>query len=166
MKEVGTEKILSFHRILSHLLHPIAKNGYLNGRTRALLHKFRGVKFDDVKSTFIGENVTIDGIHPENVRIGRRCIITAGTKVLTHYIDTEKLSKNPEYYFRFYTGKVIIEEDVFIGFNVVIAGPIRIGKGSIIGANTVLTKDVSPGSVMVGAAAKCIKNISSIDEVE
>ena len=51
-------------------------------------------------------------------------------------------SENPEYYFRFYDGKVIIEDDVFIGANAVIAKPVRIGKGSIIGANVVVTKDI------------------------
>lgn len=164
MKEIGSEKITTFHRILSHLLHPLAKSGYLNGKMRAKLHKFRGVVFDDVNSTFVGENVSIDGIHPEYVRIGRRCIITSGTKILTHFLDTETLSENPDYYFRFYKGKVIIEEDVFIGVNTVIAGPIRIGKGSIIGANTVLTKDVPAGSVMVGGSARCIKSINSLHE--
>jgi acetyltransferase-like isoleucine patch superfamily enzyme len=163
MKKKNTEaqEISSISRIISHVLHPFAKSGFFNGKIRAYIHKMRGVQFDDVKSTFIGEDVSIDGIHPENVRIGKRCIITSGTKILTHFLDTEKLSDSPNHYFRFYKGEVVIEEDVFIGLNVVIASPLRIGKGSIIGANTVLTKDVEPGSVMVGAPAKCIKKVGA-----
>lgn len=166
MKKKGTEakEISSFNRILSHLLHPFAKSGFFSGKMRAYIHKMRGVQFDDVKSTFIGENVSIDGIYPKDVRIGKRCIITSGTKILTHFLDTEKLSDSPNHYFRFYKGKVVIEEDVFIGLNVVIASPLRIGRGSIIGANTVLSKDVEPGSVMVGSPAKCIKNIEALNK--
>jgi acetyltransferase-like isoleucine patch superfamily enzyme len=165
MKNKNSEaiKISSFRRILNHFLHPFAKSGFFNGKIRARIHQIRGVKFDDVNSTFIGENVSIDGIHPENVRIGKRCIITAGASILTHFLDTEKSSDDDNHYFRFFKGKVIIEEDVFIGLNVVIASPIRIGKGSIIGANTVLTKDVTPGSVIVGASAKCLKKMEHIE---
>lgn len=154
-----TIRLKNFRRIISHILHPIAKSGFLNSWMRAYLHSFRGVNFKDINSTFIGENVSIDGIHPENISIGKRCIITSGTKILSHFIDTENLSDNPKHYFRFFNGKVIIEDDVFIGLNVVIASPIKIGKGSIIGANTVLTKDIAPGSVVVGGSARVIKNL-------
>lgn len=163
-KSTEAKEIRTFNRILSHLLHPFAKSSFFSGKMRAYIHKMRGVQFDDVKSTFIGENVSIDGIYPENVRVGKRCIITSGTKILTHFLDTEKLSDSPNHYFRFYKGKVVIEQDVFIGLNVVIASPLRIGKGSIIGANTVLTKDVEPGSVMVSASAKCLKNIGALNK--
>jgi len=158
-KIIEAKKINSIRRIVSHLLHPLAKSGYLNGKMRAKIHKLRGVQFEDVNSTFIGEDVSIDGIHPENVRIGKRCIITSGTKILTHLLDTDMLSDSPSHYFRFYKGHVIIEEDVFIGLNVVIANPVKIGKGSIIGANTVITKDVDPGSLVVGGSSRCIKKL-------
>ena len=40
-------------------------------------------------------------------------------------------------------------ENVFIGFNCVIAKPVSIGKNSVLGANTVITKDVPPDSIIV-----------------
>ena len=159
-KEIEAHKVTSFRRVLNKLFHILAKKELFPGKFRARLHKMRGVEFDDVGSVFIGDNVTIDGIYPRNVRIGKRCIITSGTKILTHFLDTDKLSDDPDYYFRFYQGKVVIEEDVFIGFNVVIAKPVTIGKGSIIGANSVITKDISPGSVVTGAPAKVIKRFN------
>lgn len=159
-KEIEARKVTSFRRVFNKLIHILAKKEIFPGSIRARLHKMRGVKFDDVGSVFMGDNVTIDGIYPANVRIGKRCIITSGTKILTHFLDTDKLSDDPSFYFRFYQGEVIIEEDVFIGFNVVIAKPVTIGKGSIIGANSVITKDVPPGSVMTGAPAKLMKTFN------
>lgn len=50
-----------------------------------------------------------------------------------------------------------IEDDVAIGPNVCIIGPIRIGKGAIIGAGAVVVKDVPPLGVVVGNPAKVIK---------
>ena len=56
----------------------------------------RGVKFENMNTVFIGEDVIIDPINPSNVEIGDRCLITAGVKILTHYVDTKNLS-NHEY---------------------------------------------------------------------
>ena len=52
---------------------------------------------------------------------------------------------------------VIIEDDVWIGRRVIIMGGVHIGKGSVIGAGAVVTKDVEPYSVVGGVPAKLIK---------
>jgi acetyltransferase-like isoleucine patch superfamily enzyme len=52
---------------------------------------------------------------------------------------------------------IVIEDDVWIGFNATIMKGVRIGKGAIIGANTVITKDIPPYAVVVGNPAKIIK---------
>ncbi|MHA4808295.1 acyltransferase [Flavitalea flava] len=53
--------------------------------------------------------------------------------------------------------EVIIEDDVWIGFNCVILKGVTIGKGAIIGANTLISKDIPPYAVVVGNPAKIIK---------
>ena len=53
--------------------------------------------------------------------------------------------------------KIIIEDDVWIGRNAIVMPGVRIGKGSIIGAGSVVTKDVEPFSVMGGVPATLIK---------
>ena len=158
-KEIESQKKYGVRRFLNKILHVIAKSSLLSGYARARIHKLRGVNFHNVSTVFIGEDVLIDSIYPSNIFIGDRCIITTGTKIITHFIDTEKLSDHPDYHFRFYVGKVIIENDVFIGMNCVIAKPVTIGKGAVIGANVVITKDVEPGAVMVGASAVNIKQV-------
>ena len=52
---------------------------------------------------------------------------------------------------------VTIEDDVWIGAGVRILDGVTVGKGSVIGAGTVLTKSVSPFSVVVGVPGKVIK---------
>lgn len=54
----------------------------------------------------------------------------------------------------------IIEDDVTIGPNSCIIGKIIIGKGSVIGAGSVVVKDVPPYSVVVGNPAKVIKTLT------
>lgn len=54
-------------------------------------------------------------------------------------------------------GAIIIEDDVWIGTNSLILSGVRVGKGSIIAAGSVITKDVEPYSVVGGNPAKLIK---------
>ena len=56
----------------------------------------------------------------------------------------------------FSKGSIIIEDNVWIGDKVVICPGVSIGKGSIIGANSVVTHDIPPFSVAAGIPAKII----------
>lgn len=53
--------------------------------------------------------------------------------------------------------KVIIEDDCWIGTNAVIMKGLKIGKGAVVGANAVVTKDVEPYTVVGGIPAKPLK---------
>ncbi len=57
-------------------------------------------------------------------------------------------------------GPVIIEDNVWIGDKVSIMPNIKIGKSSIIAANSVVTKDVPPFSIVAGVPAKVIRTIT------
>lgn len=54
-------------------------------------------------------------------------------------------------------GDIIIEDDVWIGSNAVILPNVRLGKGAIIGAGAIITKDVPDYAVVVGVPANIIK---------
>ena len=52
---------------------------------------------------------------------------------------------------------VQIDEDCWIGINVVIAPGVHIGRGCVVGANSVVTRDLPPYSVAAGAPARVIR---------
>jgi acetyltransferase-like isoleucine patch superfamily enzyme len=56
-------------------------------------------------------------------------------------------------------GPVIIEDDVWLGEGVAVMPGVRIGCSSIIGANAVVTHDIPPFSVAIGAPARVIKTL-------
>ena len=58
----------------------------------------------------------------------------------------------------------IIEDDVEIGANVCIIGGIHIGRGAVIGAGAVVTKDVPSGAVMVGNPARMVRRNETSSE--
>ena len=54
-------------------------------------------------------------------------------------------------------GNVIIEEDVWIGSNAVILSGVRIGRGGVVAAGSIVTKNVPRYSIVAGNPAKVIK---------
>jgi acetyltransferase-like isoleucine patch superfamily enzyme len=149
---------ITLRRILGKILQFIArKSPFLPGKYRALLQSARGVQFKDWKTIYIGEDVYFDDLYPENIHIGNNCRITAGTRILTHYIDTQHIPdivKGNQ--FHFYKGQVRIGNNVFIGTNSIIVKPVTIGDNSIIGANAIVTKDVPESAIVAGIPAKII----------
>ena len=57
---------------------------------------------------------------------------------------------------------VSIGDGSYVGINTVIVGNVKIGKHCVIGANSVVTKDVPDYCVAVGSPAKVIKRIEEI----
>ena len=52
---------------------------------------------------------------------------------------------------------IVVEDDVWIGYGVIVLSPVRIGRGSIIAAGSIVTRDIEPYSIVAGVPAKLIK---------
>ncbi len=55
-------------------------------------------------------------------------------------------------------GTIVVEDGVWIGANVVVLPNVKIGKGSVIGAGSVVNRDISEYCVAVGVPARVIKS--------
>lgn len=122
----------------------------------------------------IGNYVTLNGggiqIYGDiyGIQIGNYCSIGPNVVIQENYhkmdrITTYHIMKNV---FRdeekkkgdiYSKGKIIIEDDVWIGANAVILSGVKIGRGSVIGAGSIVTKNVSPYTLIAGNPAKEIK---------
>lgn len=60
-------------------------------------------------------------------------------------------------------GSITIEEDCFIGGDVIIMGNRTIKRGSVIGAGTVVSRDVTSGTVFAGNPMRLIRRVSARD---
>ena len=111
----------------------------------------------------VGENSRLNGVHLDvkhNVTIGRNVRIAPGTLIM----DSDFHSVEDH----FSEGKilpVIIEDNVWIASRSIILKGVTIGKGSVVAAGSVVTKNVEPYTVVAGVPAKLIKRIS-INEME
>lgn len=89
----------------------------------------------------------------DNVMIAPHCTIVSGNH------DFIQVDKPMRWAGTVYAGgPVTIEDDVWIGANCTITDGVRIGHGAVVGANSVVTKDVCAYDIVAGSPAKVIKN--------
>lgn len=120
----------------------------------------------DVVLRAVGGKIVID----EMVSVGTRSIIYGGGDVkigrysllsnCVELISGNHVFKDPSIPIRFQgreTGKIVIGEDVWLGARVIVLPGVTIGKGSVVGAGAIVTKDVPSYSIVVGIPARVIK---------
>ena len=105
------------------------------------------------KHTYIGPYTCISCYG--QLKIGRDCLIASHSSIYAHnhtFADpTQEIVDQGINY-----KGIIIEDDCWLGSGVRVVDGVTIGKGSVIGAGAVVTKDISPYSIAVGVPAKVI----------
>ena len=110
--------------------------------------------------SFINFNVSM--IDVGEIRIGDKVLIGPGTGLFTaiHPIDPEIRATGVES-----SKPIVIEDKVRIGGNVTILPGVQIGRGAIIGAGSVVTKDIPEMTIVAGNPAKVIRKITEDDKI-
>lgn len=100
----------------------------------------------------IGNNAYLSGkiIIGNNVMIAPNCTFIA----ISHRFS----DKPPFQHIGSANAPIIIEDNVWIGYGAIILEDVTIGKGSIVAAGAVVTRDVEPYTIVGGVPAKLIKN--------
>lgn len=110
----------------------------------------------------IGDNTRINGacLHAyAGIKIGSNCLIAANVQVIDsngHDIlfsdPSRRINTSSE-------GRpIIIEDNVWVGLNAIILPGVRIGQGAVIGANTVVSKNVPPMVVFAGNPGRVVNS--------
>lgn len=104
------------------------------------------------------------GSDPFLIDIGDNVLITKGVTFLTHDSGNWVFRHKDRYKKTMKFGRIKIEKNCYIGTRTIIMPGVTIGEGSIIGAGSIVTKDISPGSVAAGVPAKYIKSVDEYSE--
>lgn len=157
-------------------------NGLINKTFRLLVHSLSYIRtqFWRIFVKKIGKNVDIMGgviiMSPQKLVIGHDVLINAYSVIgaqrgitignyvmLGYHVNLASVGHsytNPNLPIKLqgeYGAPITIEDDVWIGANATILPGVKIGKGAIVGANAVVTKNVNPYSIVGGIPAKHIK---------
>jgi acetyltransferase-like isoleucine patch superfamily enzyme len=139
-----------------------------NGHNYTILQRI--VPFDVVtvgKHSYGPLDIRYFGAENEKLVIGNYCSIAEGavfllggghpTNTLTTYPFKVLIARECEYE-ALSKGPIVVEDDVWIGCNALILSGVTIGRGAIVGAGTVVSKDIPPYSIVVGNPARVIRN--------
>jgi acetyltransferase-like isoleucine patch superfamily enzyme len=159
-------------------------------------HIYPGVYLNDTKignfnvlfqnvsiiSSFIGDHTYIQkNSKVYNANIGKFCSIASNVTIGPGLHNIESVTTHPAFYllntplvvkfpnrdlFEIKKKVTIIENDVWIGENVIIMDGVNVGTGSIIAAGAIVTKDIPPYTICGGIPAKIIRNRFSKEDIE
>lgn len=122
------------------------------------------IYISDASTLKIGKNVRInENVFIQSAIIGDNVMIAANVAILSSTHTYQRLDIPMVEQEDIFGLTSIIEDDVWIGRNVIIKHGVTIGKGSIVGACSLVTKDVPKYAIVGGVPAKIIK-YRSIEE--
>ncbi|MDA8352186.1 MAG: acyltransferase [Firmicutes bacterium] len=111
----------------------------------ALYRRLLGMQVGE--QTAFAFKVTVDLLYPERIKVGRNTIIGYNTTLLTHeYLVDE-----------YRVGDVEIGDSVMIGANSTLLPGIRIGDGAVVGAASLVNRDIPPGAFAAGNPVRIIR---------
>lgn len=117
------------------------------------------------KNAFIGDYVHVDLQHANMIYIGEYAHITSGCRLLCHQRDLKKYRVGDNAALCGYRkGEIHIGRGVMIGMESTIMPGVTIGDGAIVGAGSLVVKDIPAWTVAMGVPAKVIKEIPKREE--
>nr|WP_223875200.1 DapH/DapD/GlmU-related protein [Nanchangia anserum] len=139
---------------------------------RAELSQLLGEPIDE--SVTILPRITIDG--GVNLHFGRSIFVNAGCSFqdqggvwigdgtfIGHnaVFATLNHDEDPDHRATLHPAPIVVEANVWIGSQASILAGVRIGEGAIVGAGSVVTRDVAPRSIVAGVPARYIRDVRS-----
>lgn len=144
-----------FWKTRKKILKCFAKNIPVN-TLRIFLYKNCGYIIGE--QVYVAEGLTIAEYleDTKNLVIGDRVAIGPNVVLLT--------SSNPNFsrirpYVKNERGKIVIEDDAWIGAGAIIMPNVKLGEGAVVGAGSVVTKDVESYTIVAGVPGRVIKKI-------
>ncbi|MDR0864336.1 MAG: acyltransferase [Candidatus Symbiothrix sp.] len=112
------------------------------------------------KNIFIGASVTVDSGHADliemedHVHIAGHSILLCHQRDLSHYCVGDDYAK-----LGYKLGKITLKKGCLVGTNCMIMPGVTIGEGAIVGAFSLVTKDIPAWTIATGRPAKVVKQI-------
>lgn len=127
-------------------------------KMRPMLLRGMGAKVG--KGVFIGDHVVFDLNHSDMITLEDHAHIAGGTRLLCHQRILKNYCKGDDYAnlgYRF--GKIHMKQGSLIGMASFVLPGVTIGEGAIVGAGSLVSKDIPDWTIAVGRPAKVVKEV-------
>lgn len=112
------------------------------------------------KGCFIGDHIRIDSGHADMITLEDNVSIAGGSRLLCHQRDFSNYCIGDDYMRLGYIIKpILLKKGCLIGMESFVMPGVTVGEGSIVGAGSLVTKDIPAWTIATGRPAKVIKNI-------
>ena len=144
--------------LLKYCMYSMFLSPFNSRYVRARLWKWMGARVG--KNVFIGMEVLIDTSNAkmievqDDVHIANRCILLCHQRDLSNYFVGDSYAEFP-----YKKGKIVLEKGCALGTNTMIMPGVTIGEGAIIGAYSLVTKDIPAWSIAIGRPAKVVRKV-------
>ena len=119
------------------------------------------------KGCFIGDHVRIDTGHADMITLEDGVSVAGGTRLLCHQRDFREYYVGSDYNALGYTIKpIVLKKGCLIGMESFVLPGVTVGEGAIVGAGSLVTKDVPAWTVATGRPAKVVREIPRKTESE
>lgn len=142
--------------------HGVIDMGHLTKISRGVDLQVIGIDSQNPARLYIGKNTRIWQntviAARRSISIGADCAISFNCSILDsdmHQLSFDGETWQPEY------APVIIEDRVWIGCNVTVLKGVTIGRGAVIAAGSVVTRDIPPYTLAAGMPAKPIRQVAA-----
>lgn len=117
------------------------------------------------KNVCIGHSVGVDVGNTDLIIVEDNVIITNHCVLLCHRRDMKEYHKGDEAYDLPYVYRpIVLKKSCQLGMGTIVMPGVTIGEGAIVGAHSVVTKDIPAWTIAVGNPCKVIKQLTGRDE--
>lgn len=151
--------INGYHRLLINSMNWAILEPFNPRKIRPIILRKLGATVG--KNVFIGDYVRVDLNHSNLLTIEDGVHIAGGVRLLCHKKDLSKYRIGEIYGNQAYKyGKIHLCKNCAIGTDSLIMPGVTIGEGAVIGAGSMVTKDIPAWTLALGSPAKVVKNFN------
>lgn len=116
------------------------------------------------KGCFIGDNVRIDAGHADMITLEDGVSVAGGTRLLCHQRDFRDYCVGDDYMKLGYSIKpIVLKKGCLIGMESFVLPGVTVGEGAIVGAGSLVSKDIPSWTIATGRPAKVVRHIPKRD---
>jgi len=144
--------------LLKYCMYSVLLSPINYRKIRPMVWRWMGAKVG--KDCFIGYEVWVDMTNThlveleDHVHIANRCLLLCHQRDLSDYYIGDDYAK-----LGYHKKKIILKKGCLIGMNSMIMPGVTVGEGAIVGAGSLVTKDVPAWTIATGRPAKVVKHI-------
>lgn len=152
--------------ILRELAPNLGDGAYLQGP----VYFDYGIYTTTGKNFYANFNLTVLDCAPvtigDNVFIGVNCTLVTPVHPFMYAERNPKTKPNGTVYDDEYAKPITIGDNCWLASNVTVIGGVTIGSGCVIGAGSVVTRDIPPNSLAVGNPCRVVRKITEKDSIK